>query len=99
MAMTVPTINILSEVAEELQISEKDLVLKGLYSYLERRLRTVQAEIFEMTSRYHVSSVEEMEERYRKGSLEEADSWQDLQRLDHLEYKRERFQKYLESLS
>ena len=97
--MTVPTINILSEVAEELQISEKDLVLKGLYSYLERQLRAVQAEIFEITSRFNVSSVEEMDERYRKGTLEEADSWQDLQRLDHLEYKRERLQKYLESLS
>jgi hypothetical protein len=27
-----------------------------------------------------------MEDRYRNGTLEEADSWQDLQRLDHLEH-------------
>jgi len=97
--MTVQTINILSKVAEELQIPEKDLILKGLYSYLERQLRAVQVEIFEITSRYNVSNVEELDERYRKGTLEEADSWRDLQRLDHLEYKRERLQKYLESLS
>ena len=97
--MTVQTINILSKVAEELQIPEKDLILKGLYSYLERQLRAVQAEIFEITSRYSVSNVEEMDERYRNGTLEEADSWRDLQRLDQLEYKRDRLQKYLESLS
>lgn len=97
--MTVQTINILSKVAEELQIPEKDLILKGLYSYLERQLRAVQAEIFEITSRHNVSNVEDMDERYRKGTLEEADSWRDLQRLDHLEYKRDRLQKYLESLS
>jgi len=40
-----------------------------------------------------------MEGRYREGTLEEADSWQDLQRLDHLEYKRNRPQKFLDSLS
>jgi hypothetical protein len=30
-----------------------------------------------------------MEDRYREGTLEEADSWQGLQRLDHLEHKRD----------
>jgi hypothetical protein len=97
--MTAQTIAILSELAEELHIPEDDLIRRGLHSYLERQLRAVQAEIFEITSRYNVSSVEDMEERYRKGTLEEADSWQDSQRLDHLEYKRGRLQKLLESLS
>lgn len=97
--MTSQTIAILSEVAEELHIPEDDLIRRGLHSYLERQLRTVQAEIFEITSRHNVSSVEDMEGRYRNGTLEEADSWQDLQRLDHLEYKRDRLQKLLESLS
>ena len=97
--MTTQTNIILREVAEELQIPEDDLIRMGVHSYLERQLRTVQAEIFEMTSSYKVSSVEEMEERYREGTLEEADSWQDLQRLDHLEYKRNRLQRFLDSLS
>ena len=90
---------ILGEMAEELHIAEDDLIRKGVQSYLERQLRMVRAEIFEITSRYNVSSVEVMEERYRNGSLEEADSWKDLQRLDHLEYKRDQLQKYLELLS
>ena len=90
---------ILGEMAEELHIAEDDLIRKGVQSYLERQLRMVRAEIFEITSRYNVSSVEVMEERYRNGSLEEADTWKDLQRLDHLEYKRDQLQKYLELLS
>ena len=97
--MTAQTIAILSELAEELHIPEDDLIRRGLHSYLERQLRAVQAEIFEITSRFNVSSVEDMEERYRKCTLEEADSWQDSQRLDHLEYKQGRLQKLLESLS
>ena len=97
--MTGQTIAILNELAQELQIPEDDLIRRGLHSYLERQFRTVQAEIFEITSKYNLSSVEEMEGRYRKGTLEEADSWQDFQRLDHLEYKRDRLQKLLESLA
>ena len=97
--MIAQTSAILSELVEELHIPEDDLIRKGLYSYLERQLRMVQVEIFEITSRYNVSSVEDMDGRYRDGTLEEADSWQDLQRLDHLEHKRDRIQKLLKSLS
>ncbi len=97
--MTAPITAILGEMAEELHIPKDDLIRRGVQSYLERQLRVVQAEIFEITSRYEVSSVEAMEERYRNGSLEEADSWKDLQRLDHLEYKRDQLQKYLELLA
>lgn len=39
-----------------------------------------------------------MEARYREGTLEEADSWRDLQRLDHLEYKRDRLLQFLEAM-
>jgi hypothetical protein len=97
--MTVSTITILGEVAEALQLPEDDLIRKSVHSYLERQLRAVQAEIFEITSRYTVTGVEEMEGRYRDGTLEEADSWQDLQRLDRLEYKRDQLKKYIKSLS
>jgi hypothetical protein len=84
--MDVPVFTVLSEVAEELCISEDELIRDGLQSYLERQLRTIQAEIFEITSRYDVSGVKEMDARYRDGALEEADFWRDLQRLDHVEF-------------
>ncbi len=87
--MTSQTNTILTTVAHELQLSEEDLVKQGVCSVLERRLREVKAEIFALHGRYGVSSVEEMEAHYQDGSLEEADSWRDLQRLDHLEHKRD----------
>lgn len=86
---------ILGTLARELHISEEELLKQGLRSLLERQLREVKAEIFEITGRYSISSVEEMEARYRDGTLEEADSWRDLQRLDHLEYKRDRLSQLL----
>jgi len=94
--MSPQTNKILSTVARELKISEEELVKQGLRRFLESQLREVKAEIFELSGRYGVSSVEEMEARYRDGTLEEADSWRDLQRLDHLEYKQDRLLQLLE---
>lgn len=90
---------ILKMVAKELHLSEEDLLKQGLHTFLERQLREVKAEIFQITGHYGVSGVEEMEARYRNGTLEEAATWRDLQRLDHLEYKRDRLLKLLEALS
>jgi hypothetical protein len=83
--------------AKELGLSPDDLMAQGLRCTLERQLREVQAQIFQITGSYGVSGVEDMEARYRQGTLEEATSWRDLQRLDHLEYKEERLARLLET--
>ena len=97
--MPIQGMEMLSTVAHELRISEEELLRQGLRRVLEHHLRAVKAEIFEITSRYGVSSVTEMEARYRDGTLEEADSWRDLQRLDHLEYTCERLVQLLEAVA
>jgi hypothetical protein len=98
-AMTSQANEILNTVARELHVSEEDLVKQGVRSVLERQLREIKAEIFVITGRYGVSSVEEMEARYQDGTLEEADSWRDLQRLDHLEHQRDRLLQLLEAVA
>jgi hypothetical protein len=76
--MAVRTDTILSAVAQEMHISESDLLRQGLRVLLERQLREIKTQIFEIAGRYGVASVEEMEAGYADGTLEEADSWQDL---------------------
>ena len=89
---------ILERAAEVLEVSKDDVLKQGIRALLERRLRSIEAQIFEITGRYAISSVHEMENAYREGTLEEADSWRDLQRLDHLEYNRDRLRKLIETL-
>lgn len=89
---------VIKAAAEELGLSPDDVMEQGLRAFLERQLREVQAQIFEITGSYGVTGVEEMEARYREGTLDEASSWRDLQRLDHLEYKRERLKRLLKAL-
>ena len=86
-------------VSKELNIPPEDLMLQGLRRYLESQLRDVQADIFQISGQYGVSTAEEMENRYRAGTLEEAPSWRDAQRLDHLEYKQDHLLQLLHSLS
>jgi hypothetical protein len=91
--------SMLGAVARALHISEEDWLQQGVRSLLERHLREVKAEIFEITGRYGVSSVEELEARDRDGTLEEADSWRDLQRLDLLEHQRDRLSPLLQGVA
>ena len=97
--MTAQSTAILKTVAQELHVSEEDLLKQGLRTFLERRLRAIKAEIFEICGRHGILNVEEMESRYRDGTLEEAVSWRDFQRLDHLEYKRDRLLQLIEAVS
>jgi hypothetical protein len=94
--MTPQAQGMLSTVARELHIPEEDLLKQGLRSVLERQLREIKAEIFAISGRYGISNVEEMDTRYREGTLAEANSWRDLQRLDHLEYKRDQLLQLLQ---
>jgi hypothetical protein len=89
----------LSTVARALHLSEEEVLKQGLRSFLEHQLREVKAEIFAISGRYGLSSVEDMEARYRDGTLDEADSWRDLQRLDHLEYKRDSLLQLFETVT
>ncbi len=84
--------------AEKLNISKEEMLRESLKVFLERKLRELKAEIFKIRAKYGVPSVEEFEELYKKGEIEERDSWQDLQRLDHLEFKSDELEKTLKDL-
>jgi hypothetical protein len=88
--MVVEVSPMLKIVAKELHLSEADLILQGVRALLERQLLQINAQLLQISGRYGVHSVEEMETRYQVGTLDEADSWRDMQRLDHLEFERDR---------
>lgn len=97
--MVVEVSPILNTVAQELQLTEADLMKRGAQALLERQLVQLRAEIFQIYGRHGVRSIEEMETRYQEDTLDEATSWRDFQRLDHLEFERDRLSKLLESLA
>jgi len=84
--------------AEKLNLSKDEMLRDSLKVFVERKLREIKTEIFKIRMKYGVSSVEEFEDRYKKGEIEEKDTWQDLQRLDHLEFKKDELEKALGKL-
>ena len=92
------TERIMDALAQELGLPKKDVLAQGLKTFLERNLREIKVEIFQITGKYGISSVEGLEEQYKRGILEEGDTWRDFQLLDHLEYKRVQLEKLLKEL-
>ncbi len=88
----------LDDLAEKLNLSKDEMLRESLKIFLERKLREIKTEIFKIRTKYGVSSVEEFEELYRKGKVEEKDTWQELQQLDHLEFKKDEIEKVLRTL-
>ena len=88
----------LDALAEKLNLSKDEMLRESLKFFLERKLREIKTEIFKIRTKYSVSSAEEFEELYKKGKIEEKDTWQELQRLDHLEFKKDELEKVLRTL-
>jgi hypothetical protein len=92
------TDKIIKQATQLLNLPEGALFIEGMNALLERRISALNADILAITERYQVSSVEEMEARYEEGSLSEIGSWEDFQRLDHLEYDREQVRQLLKTV-
>lgn len=94
--MQIETNKTLDVLAKEFSLSKDAVIIEGLKIFLERKLREIKTEIFRITGKYNISSVEEFDKLYKRGELEEKDSWNDYQKLDHLEFKRDEIGKLLQ---
>ena len=98
MTMNTQTVDWIERVADTLSLSADDMVFESIETLLEHRLLQLNSQVMAFANKYKVNSVTEMDARYQDGTLSEADSWDDFQRFDHLEYDRDRVQELLASL-
>jgi hypothetical protein len=85
-------------IAKRLNLSRDEIIRESLRFYLEKKIRELKTDIFKIRTKYGVSSIEEFEEKYKNGEIEEKDSWQEFQKLDHLEFKKEELEKALTAI-
>lgn len=86
------TLDVLSK---EFNLSSEAILKEGLRYFLERKLREIKSEIYRITGKYKIVSVEEFEALYKEGKIEEKDSLADFQKLDHLEFKKDEIERLL----
>lgn len=83
--------------SREFSLSEDDIIKEGLRIFLERKLREIKSEIFRIAGKYKIKTIEEFDQLYKTGQVEEKDSWNDYQKLDHLEFKKEEIERLLQA--
>lgn len=96
--MHIATNKAIDVISKEFHISRDAVLDEGIRYFLEKKLREIKTEIFRISGKYNISSVKEFDDLYRKGLVEEKDSWEDFQRLDHLEFKKDEIEKLLQGL-
>lgn len=96
--MHIATNKAIDVISKEFHISKDAVLDEGIRYFLEKKLREIKTEIFRITGKYKISSVKEFDELYRKGLIEEKGSWEEFQRLDHLEFKKDEIEKLLQGL-
>ncbi len=87
---------LLKEVAEILNIPERDIERESLKTFLEAKLKKLLIEQLQLTRKYGVKNVDEMENFYIERKLSEKESWEDYFELSHIEAEIESVKKALQ---
>jgi hypothetical protein len=80
---------VIDEVASALKMDRDVLARASIKAFLEKELRCIEAEIFEIRTKYDVRSIFELDDKLKKGVVREEDVLDDFQELDYLESRRD----------
>ncbi|MGQ9570292.1 MAG: hypothetical protein ACUVUQ_05515 [Thermodesulfovibrionales bacterium] len=88
--------SLIQMVEKELNIPKKRLVEEGVKHFLEIELKNLSIEIRKLSGRYGVDSFDELWKKLEGGEITEAECFDDLSRLEHLELEKEKVIKLLQ---
>ena len=89
---------VIDEVASALKMDRDVLARVSIKAFLERELRCIEAEIFEIGTKHGVRSIFELDDKLKKGEVREEDILNDFQELDYLESRRDEILAAMKSL-
>lgn len=97
--MLTDTKSMVKKIARDLNLTDDAFLKESSRIFLERKLKEIKAGIFEIASRYGVSSIVDFENLYKEGKLDEFNSFEEYKALDRLEYQKEKIEKLLSDLN
>ena len=89
---------LLIEVATKLDMTPERLKHDSLRTYLERKLRITESELFSLARRYGVRTVLELDQAIQAGRFHEPEAFEDYFRFDHLENEQSSLRELLAQL-
>lgn len=86
----------LEQIASILNEDPNEIEREGIKAYLKQRLRDIDVEIYKIVKKYGIKDIFDMDEKLKEGKFEEENVREDYQRLDHLEFERDKIKEALE---
>ena len=90
--------DILEQVANDLNINKEILAKSSLEVFLNKELLNTEAEIFKIVAKHGIKSVLELDALLKKGKVIEEDIIENFMELDYLESRREELLKAIERI-
>ncbi|MCK5508216.1 MAG: hypothetical protein KAI50_06815 [Desulfobacterales bacterium] len=84
--------------AKDLHLEPEVLLRASLETFLKRKLKVIESELFLLSRKYGVRSVVEFDNMVKEGKLHEEDSFEDYFKFDNFEAEKERILNHLEQL-
>jgi hypothetical protein len=69
-------------------MNQEGLQRESLRTFLERKLRNIEAEIYKIAAKHGIKSIFELDEKLKRGAITEEEMMDDFMELDYLESKR-----------
>ncbi|MHA1579466.1 MAG: hypothetical protein ACTSUQ_07550 [Candidatus Freyarchaeota archaeon] len=88
----------ITEISKKLGIPEKELVLKGVISFIEKELRLAEGEIADLREKYDVPTKEALYEKIKAKNVESHPAWEDYITLKNKERYIDELKEYLRLL-
>jgi hypothetical protein len=79
-----------AEISKEIGTPEEELISKGVRAYIRIELSKVEIELRSLYRKHNISSISDLERLIEKEVVNESDVFDDLTRLDYLEWRREK---------
>ena len=76
--------------AQTLEVKSEDIEKESTKTFLELKLRNIEAEIFKIARKYGITCIEELDEKLKKGKVSEEEVLDDFMELDYYEAKKDK---------
>ncbi|MBU0569029.1 hypothetical protein KJ693_11660 [bacterium] len=84
--------------AQILEVKSEDIEKESTKTFLELKLRNIEAEIFKIARIYGVTCIEELDEKLKKGKVSEEKVLDDFMELDYYEAEKDKILQAMEKI-
>lgn len=88
----------LKKLAKDLNMDPNELMRESLETFLKRKLKVVDTELFLLSKNYGVSNVSEFDRMIKEGRFHEEDTFEDYFKFDNLEAERDLILEHLKKI-